>query len=87
MGGQLKRIEPTSCTGLQEDQDFWSILRDNGIAMFLERMSEYSALVSYSALATWSHGKVQIGNTCLKKINLAAFLFQSLEHSINLARE
>ncbi|KAH9291971.1 hypothetical protein KI387_042836 [Taxus chinensis] len=63
MGGQLKRIEPASCTCLQEDQEVWNILRDNGVTTFLERMSGYSALVSYGALATWSRGRVQIGNT------------------------
>ncbi|KAH9293233.1 hypothetical protein KI387_041566, partial [Taxus chinensis] len=63
MGGQLKHIEPASCTGLQEDHDVWRIIRENGIMTFLERMSGYSALVSYGALATWSRGRVQIGNT------------------------
>ncbi|KAH9308155.1 hypothetical protein KI387_036066 [Taxus chinensis] len=63
MGGQLKRIELASCTELMEDQEVWNTLKDNGVATFLERMSGYSATVSYSALATWSCGRVQIGNT------------------------
>ncbi|KAH9325695.1 hypothetical protein KI387_005873, partial [Taxus chinensis] len=63
MGGQLKRIEPASCSCLQKDQEVWNILRDNGVTTFLERMTGYSALVSYGALANWSNGRVHISNT------------------------
>ncbi|KAH9304312.1 hypothetical protein KI387_008716 [Taxus chinensis] len=63
MGGQLKRIEPASCSSIKEDEEVWNILVDNGISTFLERMTGYSALVSYTAMATWARGRVQIGKT------------------------
>ncbi|KAH9305769.1 hypothetical protein KI387_010173 [Taxus chinensis] len=146
MGGQLKRIEPASCSSIREDEEVWNILMDNGITTFLERMVGHSTLVSYAVMATWARGRVQIGNTRFstfqrtplplqlvfrplvtstpnahcrkrskislplgkdcryrlifgphlfilshlrwgKKINLAAFLYQSLEHFVHLARD
>ncbi|KAH9319754.1 hypothetical protein KI387_021523, partial [Taxus chinensis] len=63
MGGQLKRLEPDSCETLRNDGEVWNILVENGISTFLERMSGYSALVSYAVTASWSRGRVQIGST------------------------
>ncbi|KAH9295130.1 hypothetical protein KI387_038718 [Taxus chinensis] len=63
MGGQLKRLEPNSCETLRNDGEVWNILVENGISTFLERMSGYSALVSYAVTASWSRGRVQIGST------------------------
>ncbi|KAH9295568.1 hypothetical protein KI387_039156, partial [Taxus chinensis] len=62
-GGQLKRLEPDSCETLRNDGEVWNILVENGISTFLERMSGYSALVSYAVTASWSRGRVQIGST------------------------
>ncbi|KAH9298571.1 hypothetical protein KI387_030253, partial [Taxus chinensis] len=63
MGRQLKRLEPDSCETLRNDGEVWNILVENGISTFLERMSGYSALVSYAVTASWSRGRVQIGST------------------------
>ncbi|KAH9295685.1 hypothetical protein KI387_039273, partial [Taxus chinensis] len=62
-GGQLKRLEPDNCESLRNDGEVWNILVENGISTFLERMSGYSALVSYAVTASWSRGRVQIGST------------------------
>ncbi|KAH9318825.1 hypothetical protein KI387_020594 [Taxus chinensis] len=138
MGGQLKWLEPAACDSVKEDVEVWNILLENGIMTFLERMTGYSALVSYAVMASWSKGRDFItpgdkpvkylsgytrdslpppwnrvaevvmryftidGHYRLvygphffilshlrwgKKINLAAFLYQSLEHSVQLARD
>ncbi|KAH9291806.1 hypothetical protein KI387_043005 [Taxus chinensis] len=63
MGGQLKRLEPDNCESFKNDGEVWSILVENGIATFLEKMTGYSALVSYAVTASWSRGRVQIGST------------------------
>ncbi|KAH9294333.1 hypothetical protein KI387_040463, partial [Taxus chinensis] len=63
MGGQLKRLEPDNCESIKNDGEVWSILVENGIATFLERMTGYSALVSYAVTASWTRGWVQIGST------------------------
>ncbi|KAH9291398.1 hypothetical protein KI387_043409 [Taxus chinensis] len=63
MGGQLKRLEPDNCESIKNDGEVWSILLENGIATFLEKMAGYSALVSYAVTASWTKGRVQIGNT------------------------
>ncbi|KAH9314334.1 hypothetical protein KI387_022961 [Taxus chinensis] len=63
MGGQLKRLEPDNCDSVKNDGEVWNIMLENGIATFLERMAGYSALVSYAVTASWSKGRVQIGNT------------------------
>ncbi|KAH9297642.1 hypothetical protein KI387_029324 [Taxus chinensis] len=63
MGGQLKRLEPDNCESFRNDGEVWNILVENGIATFLEKMSGYSALVSYAVTASWSRGRVQIGST------------------------
>ncbi|KAH9317971.1 hypothetical protein KI387_019740, partial [Taxus chinensis] len=47
----------------KNDGEVWNIMLENGIATFLERMAGYSALVSYAVTASWSKGRVQIGNT------------------------
>ncbi|KAH9304503.1 hypothetical protein KI387_008907, partial [Taxus chinensis] len=56
MGGQLKRIKPSFCNTVKDDEDIWNILLENSITTFLERMGGYSALVSYAAMASWSRG-------------------------------
>ncbi|KAH9327653.1 hypothetical protein KI387_007831, partial [Taxus chinensis] len=63
MGGQLKRLEPDNCELIKNDEEVWNILLENGIATFLKKMTGYSALVSYVVTASWSKGRVQIGNT------------------------
>ncbi|KAH9294257.1 hypothetical protein KI387_040536 [Taxus chinensis] len=63
MGGQLKRLEPDNCDSVKNDGEVWNIMLENGIATFLEKMAGYSALVSYAVTASWSKGRVQIGNT------------------------
>ncbi|KAH9300795.1 hypothetical protein KI387_012378, partial [Taxus chinensis] len=63
MGGQLKCLEPDNCESFRNDGEVWKILVENGIATFLEKMSGYSALVSYAVTALWSRGRVQIGST------------------------
>ncbi|KAH9293702.1 hypothetical protein KI387_041094 [Taxus chinensis] len=63
MGGQLKRLEPDNCESFKNDGEVWNILMENGIATFLEKMAGHSALVSYAVTASWTKGRVQIGNT------------------------
>ncbi|KAH9294509.1 hypothetical protein KI387_040286, partial [Taxus chinensis] len=63
MGGQLKRLEPATCDSVKENVEVWNILLENGITTFLEKMTGYSAMVSYTVMASWSKGWVQIGNT------------------------
>ncbi|KAH9322185.1 hypothetical protein KI387_016824 [Taxus chinensis] len=63
MGGQLKHLEPDNCEPIKNDEEVWNILLENGIAIFLEKMTGYSALVSYAVTASWSKGRVQVGNT------------------------
>ncbi|KAH9291191.1 hypothetical protein KI387_043615 [Taxus chinensis] len=63
MGGQLKRLEPDNCESFKNDGEVWNILMENGIATFLEKMAGHSALVSYAVTASWTKGRVQVGNT------------------------
>lgn len=68
MGGNKKRFEPASCSDWKKKNEFWEILQEGGLSVFIERLYGKDPTVTKHFIKNWNNGKVLVG-TQMKKVD------------------